>query len=246
MSKMTIVVLFVVTMVAAVAGALLPTLLIRPTSIVTTLGGTGGQLTRQMSVTETGSVYATPDQATVQLGVSSQAITAADALKQNSSDTAAVIDAIKKLGIEAKDISTSNFNVYPTYDTSGTRINGYQVNNAVIVVIRNIALSGELLDQVVTAGANNISGLSFGIADASKYQTDARTRAIEAARAKAEVMASAAGITLGEIITISESVNYMPEMPYARGMVADAAMAVPVEVGQQQVSITVTIVYEIR
>lgn len=244
MSKTSMIVLFFVTMVAAIVGALLPNLLIRPVTSITT--GVGSPSMRQLTVNASGSVYAVPDQATVQLGVSSQASTAADALKQNSADTTAVIEAIKKLGVDAKDISTSNFNVYPTYDTSGTRINGYQVNNSVTVVIRDIAASGTLLDQVVTAGANNISGLNFGIADASQYQADARTKAIEAARAKAEAMAQAAGVTLGDIVSINESVNYQPEMPYARGMVADAAMAVPVETGQQEVSVSVTLVYEIR
>jgi uncharacterized protein YggE len=244
MSKTSIVVLFLVTMVAAIVGALLPNLLVRPVTSVTTLNGATSM--RQLTVNASGSVYAVPDQATVQLGVSSQASTAADALKQNSADTTAVIEAIKKLGVDAKDISTSNFNVYPTYDTSGTRINGYQVNNSVTVVIRDIAASGTLLDQVVTAGANNISGLNFGIADASQYQADARTKAIEAARAKAEAMAKAAGVTLGDIISINESINYQPEVAYARGMVADAAMSVPVETGQQEVSVSVTLVYEIR
>jgi uncharacterized protein YggE len=244
MSKTSMIVLFFVTMVAAIVGALLPNLLIRPVTSITT--GVGSPSMRQLTVNASGSVYAVPDQATVQLGVSSQASTAADALKQNSADTTAVIEAIKKLGVDAKDISTSNFNVYPTYDTSGTRINGYQVNNSVTVVIRDIAASGTLLDQVVTAGANNISGLNFGIADASQYQADARTKAIEAARAKAEAMAKAAGVSLGDIVSINESVNYQPEMPYARGMVADAAMAVPVETGQQEVSVSVTLVYEIR
>lgn len=244
MSKSTIVVLFFVTMIGAIVGALLPNMLVRPVASVTAVGGASSL--RQLTVNASGSIYVAPDQATVQLGVSTQASTAADALKQNSADTAAVIDAIKKLGVDAKDISTSNFNVYPTYDTSGTRINGYQVNNAVTVLIRDISASGTLLDQVVTAGANNISGLSFGIADASKYQADARQKAIEEARAKAEAMAKAAGVTLGDVVSINESVNYQPEMPFARGMVADAAMSVPVETGQQAVSVSVTLVYEIR
>ncbi|MFZ9858951.1 MAG: SIMPL domain-containing protein [Roseiflexaceae bacterium] len=244
MSKSTIVVLFFVTMIAAIVGALLPNLLVRPVTSVATVAGSSA--VRQLTVNASGSVYVTPDQATIQFGVTSQASTAAEALKQNSADTTAVIEVIKKLGVAAKDISTSNFNVYPTYDSSGMRINGYQVNNAVSVVIRDIAASGNLLDQVVTAGANNINGLNFGISDVSTYQSDARTRAIDAARAKAESMAKAAGVNLGNIISINESVNYQPDMPYIRGMVADAAMAVPVETGQQEVSVSVTLVYEIR
>jgi uncharacterized protein YggE len=246
MSKMTIVLLFVVTIIAAVIGAMIPNLLVRPVTSITTMGGTTVPSLRQLTVNASGSVYAAPDQVTVQLGVTSQASSAADALKQNSADTTAVIDAIKNLGVNAKDISTSNFNVYPTYDSTGMSINGYQVNNSVTVIIRDISASGTLLDQVVTTGANNISGLNFGIADASEYQTDARNRAIESARAKAEAMAKAAGVKLGDIISINESINYQPPMPFARGMVADAAMAVPVETGQQEISVSVTLVYEIR
>lgn len=244
MSKSTIAVLFFVTMIAAIVGALLPNLFVRPVTSVTTVGGTSAL--RQLTVNASGAIYVAPDQAMVQLGVTSQASTAAEALTQNSANTTAVIDAIKKLGVDAKDISTSNFNVYPTYDSSGARINGYQVNNSVTVLIRDISASGMLLDQVVTAGANNISGLSFGISDASQYQADARQQAIETARAKAEAMANAAGVTLGDIVSINESVNFQPEFPYARGMVADAAMSVPVETGQQEVSVSVTLVYEIR
>lgn len=246
MSKMSIFILFLVTTLAAVIGALIPNLFVRPVTSISTSSGVSAVPARQITVNANGSVYAAPDQATVQLGVTSQASSAADALKQNSTDSAAVIDAIKKLGVDAKDISTSNFNVYPTYDSTGMRINGYQVNNTVTVIVRDISVSGELLDQVVTAGANNISGLSFGIADASNLQSDARTKAIEAARAKAESMAKAAGVTLGDIISINESVNYQPEIAFARGIAADSAMAVPVEAGQQEISVSVTLVYEIR
>ncbi|MBM4413445.1 MAG: DUF541 domain-containing protein [Chloroflexi bacterium] len=244
MSKATIVLLFVVTMVAAVVGAVIPNLFVRPVSSVSTVAGAA--TTRQIAVSANGSVYAAPDQAIVQLGVSTQSATAAEALKQNSADTTAVIDAIKKLGVDAKDISTSNFNVYPTYDSSGTKINGYQVNNSVTVKIRDISMSGDLLDQVVTAGANNIGGLSFGIEDISTLQVEARAKAIVEARSKAEAMATAAGVTLGDLISISESVNYQPEMPYARGMMADAAMSVPIEQGQQEVSVSVSLIFEIR
>ena len=243
MSKTAIVLLVICTLIAALVGAALPALLIGSSSPVVS-GGTTAAPVRRIDVTGSGSVYAAPDQATVQLGVTSQAASAAEALKDNSAKTATVLTSIKNIGVDAKDIQTSDFSIFTTYANNGTTITGYQVNNTVVVVIRDLANAGTILDQVVQAGANNISGLSFDIADPSKLQAEARTKAIAAARAKAEAMASAAGVSLGDIITISESVASAP-MPMARMAMADAA-AVPLATGQQQIAVDVTISFELR
>ena len=150
-----------------------------------------------------------------------------------------MLTSIKNIGVDAKDIQTHDFSIYPTYASNGTTITGYQVNNTVMVIIRDLANAGTILDQVVQAGANNISGLSFDIADPSKLQAEARTQAIADARAKAEAMASAAGVSLGDIMTINESVSNAPMA------MADAA-AVPVATGQQQIAVDVTISFELR
>jgi len=242
MSKTAIVLLVICTLIAALVGAALPVLLAGKSSTVVS-GGTSAPV-RHIDVTGSGKVYAAPDQATVQLGVTSQATSAAEALKDNSAKTATVLTGIKNIGVDAKDIQTSDFSIFPTYASNGTTITGYQVNNTVVVVIRDLANAGPILDQVVQAGANNISGLSFDIADPSKLQAEARTKAIAAARAKAEAMASAAGVSLGDIITISESVASAP-MPMGRVAMADAA-AVPVATGQQQIAVDVTISFVLR
>ncbi len=242
MSKTAIVLLVICTLIAALVGAALPVLLVGKSSTVVS-GGTSAPV-RHIDVTGSGKVYAAPDQATVQLGVTSQATSAAEALKDNSAKTAAVLTSIKNIGVDAKDIQTNDFSIFPTYASNGTTITGYQVNNTVVVVIRDLANAGTILDQVVQAGANNISGLSFDIADPSKLQADARAKAIADARAKAEAMASAAGVSLGDIITISESVSSAP-MPMARVAMADAA-AVPVATGQQQIAVDVTISFVLR
>ena len=242
MSKTAIVLLVICPLIAALVGAALPVLLVGKSSTVVS-GGTSAPV-RHIDVTGSGKVYAAPDQATVQLGVTSQATSAAEALKDNSAKTAAVLTSIKNIGVDAKDIQTNDFSIFPTYASNGTTITGYQVNNTVVVVIRDLANAGTILDQVVQAGANNISGLSFDIADPSKLQADARAKAIADARAKAEAMASAAGVSLGDIITISESVSSAP-MPMARVAMADAA-AVPVATGQQQIAVDVTISFVLR
>ncbi|NBU63975.1 MAG: DUF541 domain-containing protein [Chloroflexia bacterium] len=242
MSKTAIVLLVICTLIAALVGAALPVLLVGKNSTVVS-GGTSAPV-RHIDVTGSGKVYAAPDQATVQLGVTSQATSAAEALKDNSAKTAVVLTSIKKIGVDAKDIQTHDFSIYPTYASNGTTITGYQVNNTVVVVIRDLANAGTILDQVVQAGANNISGLSFDIADPSKLQAEARAKAIADARAKAEAMASAAGVSLGDIMTISESVS-SPPMPMGRMAMADAA-AVPVATGQQQIAVDVTISFVLR
>lgn len=243
MSKTAIVLLVICTLIAALVGAALPALLLGNSSPVAS-SGTASAPIRRIDVTGSGSVYATPDQATVQLGVISQAASAAEALKDNSAKTTAVLTSIKNIGVDAKDIQTRDFSIYPTYASNGTTITGYQVNNTVTVIVRDLANAGTILDQVVQAGANNVSGLSFDIADPSKLQAEARIKAIADARAKAEAMASAAGVSLGDIITINESVSG-GAMPMARMAMADA-MAVPVATGQQQIAVDVMISFVLR
>jgi uncharacterized protein YggE len=198
-------------------------------------------------VAGSGVVYAVPDQATVQIGVSSQAPSASAALTDNSTKTAAVIETIKSLGVDEKDIQTRDFSIYPTYDQeTNTKINGYQVTNAVVVIIRDVKNAGAILDQVVQSGANNISGLSFDVADPTAQQAEARAKAVAVARAKAETLATAAGVSLGEIISINESVSSSgPIMPYARAEMA-MADAVPVATGQQAITVDVSISFAIR
>ncbi len=265
MSRSTIIFLILGTFIAGLLGALLPSLLFSQgaglmagTMIVpnssdasrammsggSILGGFGAT-TPQLSVNASGAVSAAPDQATIQLGVTSQATTAAAALTQNSTDTAAVIASVVKLGVAEKDIQTSNFSVYPTYDTTGTRITGYQVNNSVTVTIRDLVKAGPLLDQVVQAGANNITGLNFSIADTSALVEEARTRAFTAAKAKAESMAKAAGVELGEIISVTESSQNAQSYPMAK-IAMDAGVGAPIQAGTQDVTVDVSIVYALR
>jgi uncharacterized protein YggE len=105
--------------------------------------------------------------------------------------------------------------------------------------------AGTLLDQVVQAGANNITGLNFSIADTSALVSEARIRAFDAAKAKAEAMAKAAGVELGEIISVSESSQNAQPYPMAR-VAMDAMAAAPVQAGTQDITVDVSIVYALR
>lgn len=246
MGRFASILLVVLTFVAAVVGSALPAWLGRGTSMTVNSVTGANEVQRRIDVSGSGVVYAVPDQASVQIGVTSQAASASDALKDNSAKTSAVIETIKSLGVDAKDIQTRNFSIYPTYDDKGLTVTGYQVSNAVVVLIRDVQNAGAILDKVVASGANNISGLSFDVADPTAQQAEARAKAVEVARAKAETLAKAAGVTLGDIITINESVSSSgPIMPYARADVA-MAEAVPMATGQQAITVDVMIAFAIR
>ncbi len=203
---------------------------------------------RQMMVVGSGEAKAAPNQATVQLGVQSEAQSAREAMTQNAAKMQALLDQLKQLGIADKDLQTSNFSISPTYEQDGRSITGYQVNNTVSVVIRDISRSSELLDKVVSAGANNVFGLSFSIDDPKALQAQARNAAIADAQARAAEMAKTAGGTVGQIIAISETIGQVqPVMAFARGEAADsAAGAPPIATGEQTINAQVQVTFELR
>ena len=203
---------------------------------------------RTITVTGSGSVTLTPDIAYINIGVHSQDPTASVAISQNSTSAQAVIDALKAAGIADKDLKTTNFSVYPQqqYD-SGGKMTGiiYMVDNTVYVTVRDLTRLGVLLDASVIAGANNISNISFDVADKTSALSQARLTAVTNARKQADELTGAAGVTLGAVQTISYYDSTPPvAIQYARD-VAPAA-SVPIQAGSMQISTTVTIVYEIH
>lgn len=203
---------------------------------------------RQITVVGQGESRGTPDTAGVQIGVQSEAATSRDALTDNNTKMAALIAKIKELGIADKDIQTSNVSIYPRYDNDGRAIVGYQVTNTVSVKIRKIADAGALLDQVVTAGANNLSGISFSIDDPKPLEAQARTQAVADARSRAEAMAQAAGGSVGQVLSITENIGSTPPVPLMmeRAQAADAAGSVPIQSGEQTINASVQITFELR
>ena len=162
----------------------------------------------QLQANGTGEVMVTPDIAVVTIGVTSQAAEASAALAANSADLAKAIAAIRAAGVADKDIATSGFSIDPVYEQADNQpsdrppaIVGYRVTNQVRVTIRDIAKSGDLLDAVVTAGANRVSGIAFDISDRKTAANEAIRAAIADARAKAELMADAAGLRLVRILS---------------------------------------------
>jgi uncharacterized protein YggE len=168
-----------------------------------------------------------------------------------TSTMTAVIDALKAAGIDEKDIQTTNYsvNVIQEYDTNGypARISGYQVMNQVNVMVRDLDKLGEILDAAVQAGANSIYGVNFIVTDSSGAATQARTAAIDDATKKAQEIADATGMTLGKVLSVSETSGPAP-MPLsydAKGGAMEAAAAVPIQSGGSIVSVDVQMTFEL-
>ncbi|HEY9730348.1 MAG TPA: SIMPL domain-containing protein [Drouetiella sp.] len=207
-----------------------------------------------VSVTGEGHAYAKPDQAQISMGVTSDAKTAAAALKSNTEKMTSLISTLKSKNIADKDILTSNFSVNPQYrydNVNGqqrTSIVGYQVSNEVTVKIRNIPSLGDILDAVITAGANNVNGISFSLAEPSSVLDQARQKAMADAKRKAELYAGAAGVKVGRVLYITESSGSI-QPPRPMMMMAARAMsteAVPISGGEQESTASITVIYAIE
>ena len=215
--------------------------------------GTEGTPPRTLSVTGSGKVYLTPDIAYINIGVHTQGDDAAGAVASNNSQSQTVIDALRGLGIDARDIQTTNFSIYPQqqYDPQGQPSGEitYMVDNTVFVTVRELDEIGDLLDAAVAAGANSINGISFDVADRTEALSGARQAAVADARAQAEELAQVAGVTLGELQNISVGAGGYPPVPYYEGRggaAADVALSVPVSPGQMLVTVEVSVTYAIH
>ncbi len=207
---------------------------------------------RTISVTGSGQAYGEPDIAVAQIGVQSRNPDPAAALNDANAKMTAIMAALKELGVAEKDIQTSNFSVSAqqevepqTGQAKGTIT--YVVDNTVSITMRDLTKVGQMLGNVVAAGANNIYGVSYTVADESKLQAEARDKAMADAKARAEQLAQAAGVTLDQPMTITEYSN--GPQPFiaadlARGAVA--APSVPVASGQIQVNMQVNVTYLLK
>ncbi len=212
---------------------------------------------RLLSLTGQGMVVATPDMAVLSLGVVSEDRAARQALVANTRAMTALVEAMKKVGVEPKDLQTAGFNVNPKYSRpprpsqnepqQAPQIVGYSVRNTLTVRIRDLGSAGEILDQAVSLGSNAISGLTFTVAEPKPLRNAARQAAMADALEKAKLYADAAGVTLGAIQTITESNGIRPQPPM---MMAQAEVAfdsaVPIEAGELTYRAQVSVVWEIE
>ncbi len=206
-----------------------------------------------VSVSGTGRTTVTPDRFTFTVGVQTVSQTVEQAVNENNTRVAAVIAALKKQGAADKDIRTSNFSIWPQQDYSQghlPRILGYQVANNITVTRDKIGEAGRLLQAAVNAGVNTSSGLQFEVSEPAKGRDQGLRAAFDDARAKATLLAQAAGRTLGKALSISEGGGQQvppPYIPRPMAMKAEAAVSeIPVESGTQETSYTVSVVFELR
>ena len=199
----------------------------------------------ELSVTET--VKARPDLADVGAGVTTEAPTAVEAMRLNAEQMNRVVARIRSLGIAEDDVQTTGINLNAVYDYNGQRpvFRGYQASNRVSITLRKVDDTGKVLDALVAAGATDLSGPSFSIADDTPAQAQARKAAVQKAEKMAREYAEWTGYTGVRVLKISEMVDAGAPMPMMRAVAMEASAAsTPVQPGMVGTSVTVSITYE--
>ena len=224
---------------------------------------------KRITVVGHGEVKVVPDMARVTIGVQSEGNDAASALADNNAKMAALIEQIKQTGVAESDIQTSGLNIFPTYNYKAPtpQITGYQVSNAVSVKVA-VNGAGDLLDKVVAAGANNVSSISFEVADPAVAMAEARKAAMADAKVRADQFATASNGQVGEVLVISELVSQAPifpvltpvdqatapksmpiapkSMPIAPESMPIASESMPIAPGQQIQSIEIQVIFALK
>ena len=205
----------------------------------------------RLDITARGDVSRVPDIAVISAGVVTQSVDARTAMSTNATAMAQVIAALRKAGVADKDIATAQIGLSPQYryvENRAPLITGYQANNSVTIRFRDIARSGVILDALVTAGANQINGPTLTLDKPQVAMDEARIEAMKSARARAEIYARVAGLSVKRIVSISES----GDMPGPRPMVmmmaraaSDSMAKTEVLPGEQDVSVSVTVTFEL-
>ncbi|HEU0158616.1 MAG TPA: SIMPL domain-containing protein [Hyphomicrobiaceae bacterium] len=232
-------------MAVAFGGLALATTLLLATAGLSAEGD--AQQERTVSVSATGSVVAEPDLAMISTGVVSEADTAREALSRNTATMAKVIDGLKALGISAQDIRTTSLNVEPRYRSAKDQapsIVGYQVVNQVRITARELKRLGEVLDQIVGLGVNQIGGIAFEVSKAEELRDEARKMAMANALRRARLYAASAGADVGAVLMISEDAPAPAPRPMARTSLA--ASDVPIEPGTQRLEVKVYVTWALR
>ncbi len=204
--------------------------------------------THTITVTGNGKVTVVPDVARITLGVTINRPNVKDARSAAASTMNAIIGAIKGLGVADADIQTVGLNLYPQYtNSSPNKIVGYSISEQVQVTVRDLDKAGDVVDQATAKGATDVNGISFELADPAKAMNDARAAAVTAATTSAQAMAGAGHVNLGAVVSMVDATVSNPYPVYFGGAkaAADSAVPTPVQVGTQDVSVVVTVVFAI-
>jgi uncharacterized protein len=197
---------------------------------------------RTITVAGNGSVTVVPDQAGFDFTVDTKALTAKAALAQNAAAATAVATAIKSAGVDGKDIRTSQVSLSPQTNDDGTQILGYSAATTVSVT-SSIAKAGSIVDAAVGAGADGVSGPNLTLSDQDAQYRAALKLAVADAHTKAQALADAGSVQLGNVQSIAEGSAPTP-IVWAQKAAAPSAGDVQIEPGTQTVDATVTVTYE--
>jgi uncharacterized protein YggE len=203
-----------------------------------------------LNLSATGEVKAAPDQATITLGVRTTGKTAAQAMAANRDRMATTIAALTAEGIAKKDIQTSNLSLAAQYayePNQTPRLTGYEADNQVSVVVHDVSRVGAAVDAVTAGGANQVSGIAFGLADPEPMMDEARRAAVKTLRARADLYAQASGLRIIRLVNLAEGATEQPVERRPMAMMAMAKMAAPtpVEPGQLTIDVRLSALYEL-
>lgn len=198
---------------------------------------------RTLTVNGTGSVVAVPDRAEWSFGVQTQAASASEALRRNAVAAQKVIAALRSAGLDAADLRTEQVSLYPQTDEDG-RVVAYVASNTVHSVVRDLDEAGAVVDAAAEAGANQIYGPTLTRSDSEALYEQALAKAFEQARAKAEGLARSAGVTLGRVVSLTESGSAPAPLAAAAADKAEAG-GVPIEPGTTEIQGFLTVTFAI-
>ncbi len=209
----------------------------------------GKQNLSSISVNGNGQVMLVPDIAYINIGVHSEAQKVTDALEMNNSQAQAISNALAELGVDTMDVQTTAFNVYPMqeYGPMGEVTNTkYAVDNVVYVTVRDLSSLGTLLDAVVKAGANTINSITFDVLDKNEAYREARRLAVENAKMQAQELAEAAGVKLGDIISLNVYSSSPMPMFDTKAYSGYGGMQAPIAAGQMTISVDASMSFSIK
>jgi len=207
---------------------------------------------QEISVSGEGKKYAKPDVAILVLGVKDQGSDISKIVKNNTQKMNTIISEIKKMGIEEKDIQTTQYTISPDYnwtEKEGRVFKGYIVNQEITIKVRDFEKIGRILDKATSNGANEVRNIQFTIDDLEKFRIEARAQAIKQAKEKAMLIAQQSGLKIVKIINITEGYQPIPQPIYRQGATKELYQSggVPeIQPGQMEITSTVTLTYRVK
>jgi uncharacterized protein len=202
-----------------------------------------------LTIAAEGEAKAVPDVATIQFGVLAKGATAEAAMAENARQMTSVLAALKKAGVADRSVQTISVSLNPDYvyaEREPPKVSGYQSSNMVAAKVRDLKSLGKIMDALVSAGVNQMNGVSFGVDNPEPLLDRAREQAIKTARARADLYAAAAGMKVVRILSIQEGGAMAPPMPMMAKAADMGGASTPIQQGEAVLGVTVTVAFELK